>query len=64
LTFETTVAAGADGLQVILPLQGPSGALTQITRAGLTVPYTVLTIKGIAYSMFSVQTGSYQATYA
>jgi hypothetical protein len=63
LSFATTVAAGANGLQMILPLEGPSGTLTQITRAGAAVPYTVLTVKGIAYAMFSVETAGYQATY-
>ena len=40
LTFTTTVAAGANGLQTMLPTQGPTGTLTAITRAGTPVPYT------------------------
>ena len=36
-TFVTTVGAGANGLQTMLPLQGPTGTLTGITRAGSPV---------------------------
>ena len=64
LTFTTTVAAGANGLQTMLPTQGPTGTLTTITRAGTTVPYTLQTIKGIQYALFTTATATYQATYA
>ena len=40
LTFTTTVAAGANGLQTMLPTQGPSGTLNAITRSGSAVPST------------------------
>ena len=63
LTFTTTVAAGANGLQTMLPTQGPTGTLTTITRAGTTVPYTLQTIKGIQYALFTTATATYQATY-
>ena len=52
LTFATTVAAGANGLQMMLPMQGPSGTLTAITSGG-PVAYTVQTIKGIQYAFFT-----------
>ena len=64
LTFVTTAAAGSNGLQTLLPLQGPSGTLTAITRAGSPVPYTVQTIKGIQYAMFATATATYQAAYS
>jgi hypothetical protein len=64
LTFVTTVGAGANGLQTMLPLQGPAGALTSITRAGNAVPYTVQTIKGVQYALFTAATAAYVATYA
>jgi hypothetical protein len=64
LTFATTVAAGANGLQTMLPLQGPAGALTAITRDGSPVAYTVQTIKGIQYAMFDATTATYQASYS
>ena len=63
-TFTTTVAPGANGLQTMLPVQGPSGTLTAITRDGNPVSYTVQTIKGIQYAMFDAATATFQATYS
>ena len=48
----------------MLPVQGPAGTLTGITRSGAPVSYTVQTIKGVQYAFFAATTGSYQATYA
>ena len=64
LTFVTTVGAGANGLQTMLPVQGPAGTLTAISRGGNAVPYTVQTIKGIQYALFTAATATYQATYS
>jgi hypothetical protein len=64
LTFTTTVAAGANGLQTMLPVQGPSGNLSAITRAGSPVAYTVQTIKGIQYALFTAASATYVATYS
>jgi hypothetical protein len=64
LTFVTTVGAGANGLQTMLPIQGPAGTLTGITRAGNPVAYTMQTIKGVQYALFTAATATYQATYA
>jgi hypothetical protein len=64
LTFSTTVAPGANGLQTMLPVQGPSGTLSAITLGGSPVAYSVQTIKGIQYAMFDAATGTYQATYS
>ena len=50
LTFVLTVGAGANGLQAMLPVQGSSGTLTAITRAGSPVAYSVQTIKGVQYA--------------
>jgi hypothetical protein len=63
-TFVTTVAAGANGLQTLLPIQGPTGTLTAVTRSGSPVSYTVQTIKGIQYAVFTAATATYQATYS
>ena len=63
-TFVTTVGAGANGLQTMLPLQGPAGTLTGITRGGSPVSYTVQTIKGIDYAMFTALSATFVATYA
>jgi hypothetical protein len=62
-TFVTTVGAGANGLQTMLPVQGPAGSLTGITRAGSPITYTLQTIKGIQYAMFAATAGAYVATY-
>jgi ABC-type sugar transport system substrate-binding protein len=64
LSFTTTVAAGANGLQTMLPVQGPSGTLSAITRAGAPVAYTVQTIKGIPYAFFTAASATYVATYS
>jgi hypothetical protein len=64
LTFVTSVAAGASGLQTLLPLQGPTGTLSALTRGGAPVPYVVQTIKGIQYAAFDTASGTYQATYS
>ena len=64
LTFVTTVGAGANGLQTMLPTQGPSGTLTAVTREGTPVPYALETIKGITYAVFDAATATYQATYS
>jgi hypothetical protein len=48
----------------MLPVQGPTGTLTAITRAGNPVLYTVQTIKGIQYALFPAATATYVATYA
>jgi hypothetical protein len=64
MTFSVSAATGANGLQVMLPTQGPSGTLTTITSGGSSVPFTTQTIKGIQYAFFTAVTGSYTATYA
>jgi hypothetical protein len=52
LDFVTTVGPGANGLQTLLPTQGPSGTLSALSCGGSPKPYTVQTIKGVAYAMF------------
>ena len=64
LTFTATVAAGANGLRTMLPVQGPAGTLSGITRGGSAVGYTVETVKGIQYAMFDTVNGTYTATYS
>jgi hypothetical protein len=63
-TFVTTVGAGANGLQTLLPTQGPTGTLSALTCGGSTQPYTMQTIKGIQYAMFDTVTGTCRATYS
>ena len=64
LSFGVTVAAGANGLQSMLPVSGPSGTLSAITRGGSPVAFAVQTIKGVQYGVFTAVSGTYQATYS
>ena len=63
-TFTTTVGSGANGLQTLLPTQGPSGTLTALSCAGSPRTYSLQTIKGIQYAMFATINGTCQATYS
>jgi hypothetical protein len=63
LSFSVQRADGADGLQAMLPLDGPTGRLAGLTRGGAPVPTTTQTIKGVAYAMFDADAGGYVATY-
>jgi hypothetical protein len=63
-TFATSVGAGANGLQTLLPTQGPNGTLNSLTCAGSPTSYTVQTIKGVQYAAFTAVSGTCQATYS
>ena len=63
-TFVTTVGAGANGLQTLLPTQGPTGTLSAVSCNGVPRTYTAQSIKGIQYAMFDTVTGTCQATYS
>ena len=63
LSFNVTQAIGARNLRAMLPLTGPTGALSSITLSGSPVSFTVQTIKGITYAVFNAASGSYQAVY-
>jgi fibronectin type 3 domain-containing protein len=64
LTFNATANANALGLQGMLPVSSTMGTLTGLSRGGSAVTYTVQTIKGIDYAIFSASTGTYTATYS
>jgi flagellar hook capping protein FlgD len=63
LSFSIAPGSGARGLQAMLPIQGPTGALQALARDGQAVSYATQTIKGIAYATFAAGAGSYVATY-
>jgi hypothetical protein len=63
LSFTIAVGAGANGLQAMLPTQSGAGPLSAIERGGSGISYTVQTIKGVSYAVFSATAGSYRATY-
>ena len=64
LTFAIDVGAGANGLQALLPASSGAGPLTGISRGGVPISYTLQTLKGIEYAVFTATAGAYEATYA
>ena len=64
LSFVTTVGAGANGLQTVLPTQGPAGTLSALRCGGSPMTYALQTIKGVQYAMFDTVTGACVATYS
>jgi hypothetical protein len=64
LSFSISSGAGANGLQAMVPVSGGGGTLTSITLNGNAVAFTVQTIKGVNYAVFSTGVGTYRATYA
>ena len=63
LQFSIDQASGANGLQAMLPVDGPTGALTAVRRNGATVPTEERTLAGTDYLVFDAADGSYAATY-
>jgi hypothetical protein len=65
LSFGVKAAPGAHGLQAMVPLSGPEGAVVMSVRRG-SVPlrYTVETVKGVAYAFFPATAGDYVVGYA
>jgi hypothetical protein len=63
LTFAIDVGAGANGLRALLPANSAFGPLNVIRLGGAPVSYTLETVKGIQYAVFTATAGSYEATY-
>ncbi len=65
LTFSVTARSNARNLRAMLPVNSQTGALVSITRNGISIAFTVQTIKGIQYAFFAPVTGTstYVATY-
>jgi len=63
LTFSVTVAAGANGLKVMIPTEGPTGTLSDVTRNGAAAVYTTQVVKGVSYAFVDGVNGTYRATY-
>ena len=63
LSFSISVAAGANGLQVMLPTQSSGGTISEINLGGSPVAYTQQVIKGVSYAVFNAQAGEYTASY-
>jgi hypothetical protein len=63
LGFRIVANAGANGLEAMLPLQGPSGTLTTLQRGGSPVAFTTRTVKGVDYAVFNAIGGTHTAVY-
>jgi hypothetical protein len=63
LTFKVRPDSAALGLDVMLPIQSKSGALSSLKRGTTNVPYTTQTIKGISYAVFPAVDAAHTATY-
>ena len=66
LRFTVVPGTGARGLQAMLPVKGSSGALSALTRDGVTVNFDeddIETIKGVQYLKLPDASGDYVATY-
>jgi hypothetical protein len=59
----TRGGTGAHGLQAMLPIAGPSGALARVTRGATEITTSPRTVKGIQYAVFDAAAGDYVATY-
>ena len=55
--------AGARGLEAMLPVDGPTGELSLVTRGGAEITTSARTVKGIEYAAFDAAAGDYEATY-
>jgi hypothetical protein len=64
LTFTVTTAAGANGIQAMIPTSSIKGTVTGVTRGGTPVTFTTETIKGVQYAVFTVTAGNYAVRYS
>ena len=63
LRFTLNQAAGARGLEAMVPAVAPSGRQSALTRDGVPVPTASRVVKGIEYLVFAATPGAYVATY-
>ncbi|MFA5911139.1 MAG: Calx-beta domain-containing protein [Vicinamibacterales bacterium] len=63
LDFDIAVGANATGLHTLIPAVAAGAPIQGLTLAGVSVPFTLQTIKGVSYAVFPAQSGSYQASY-
>jgi hypothetical protein len=63
LRFTLNQAAGARGLEAMVPAATPAGRLIGLTRNGASVPTTSRVVKGIEYLVFAAAPCEYVATY-
>lgn len=63
LEFQLQVAAGANGLDVMIPVSVGPIPLTRVLFNGVPVPFPTQWIKGIQYAFVSAATGTYRVSY-
>src|SRR5204863_431183 len=63
LTFNVVPGTGANGLQVMLPVNAGSMHLSSVSLNGGAVTFTTKTIKGLSYAFVTAGAGQYQAVY-
>ena len=63
LSFTVEVGAGANGLQMLLPATAGVNAVAGITLNGVSVGFTLDTIKGVQYAIVPAGAGPYQVSY-
>ncbi len=63
LSFTTIIAADANKIQGMVPVNSNAGQLNSLTLNGVPVTYSTEIIKGINYAFFDASSGNYIATY-
>jgi hypothetical protein len=63
LRFAVNQAAGARGLEAMVPVAGPHGRLRGLSRDGVPVPTATRVVKGVEYAVFAAVPGSYVGVY-
>ena len=64
LRFTLNHAAGARGLEAMVPAATPAGRLLSLSRNGAPVAVATRTVKGIEYLVFAAAQGDYVAAYS
>jgi hypothetical protein len=59
-----TVTTSAHNLRAMVPANSADGSLIDVTENGISIPFTLQTIKGIPYGFFAASTNSYVAIYS
>ena len=63
LSFNVVPGTGANGLQVMIPMDAASVHLSAISLNGSSVSFTVKSIKGVSYTFVAAGIGQYQIVY-
>jgi hypothetical protein len=63
LSFTITLGTQTNGIQAMIPSSASAGALSSLAFNNTPVTYTLRTVKGIQYAVFSASAGNYRAQY-